>query len=86
MKKKRVTDKNLMYLFNALILSKIEYCAQTTVFSEKENDNLMKPFRKMFKNKLSFATSAPNSIVENSLIYKIRSFNDNQLQLKITNF
>jgi hypothetical protein len=56
MKKKRITDKHLMYLFNTLILLKIEYRAQTIVFFlEKENDNLMKPFRKMFKNKLSFA-------------------------------
>jgi hypothetical protein len=46
----------------------------------------LRPFRRVFKNKLKFAITAPNSIVENSLIYNIRSFNDNQLQSKITNF
>jgi hypothetical protein len=60
------------------MLAKIEYREQTTVFTEKENDDLMKPFGKMFKNKLSFTISAPNSIVENSLIYKILSFNVNR--------
>jgi hypothetical protein len=86
MRRKRITDKHLMYLFNTLILPKIEYRAQAVVFSDKEADDLMKPFRKIFKNKLSFAISAPNSIVENSLIYKVRSFRDNQIQSKITNF
>jgi hypothetical protein len=75
-----------MYLFNALIILKIEYRAQVRIFTQEQNDKLMRPFRKIFKNKLKFAITAPNSIVENSLIYNIRSFNDNQLQSKITNF
>jgi hypothetical protein len=46
----------------------------------------MLPFRKLFKNKLSFASTAPNAIVENSLIYKVKTFKDNQAQAKIVNF
>jgi hypothetical protein len=75
-----------MYLFNFLILLKLEYRTSLVVFTEDELNNLMSPFRRLFKNKLNFASSAPNSIVENSLIYKVRSLKDNQLQSKITNF
>jgi exonuclease III len=85
-KSKSITDKHMMYLFNVLIIPKIEYRAQVRNFTAEQNDKLLRPFRRVFKNKLKFAITAPNSIVENSLIYNIRSFNDNQLQSKITNF
>jgi hypothetical protein len=71
LRKKQLTDKHLMYLFNSLILPKIEYRAQLVVFTEEELEKLMSPFRRLFKNKLKFASSAPNVIVENSLIYKV---------------
>jgi hypothetical protein len=67
----------MAYLFNSLILPKIEYRAQAVVFSKNELEKIISPFRKLFKNKLSLASSAPNSIVENSLIYKVKSFKDN---------
>jgi hypothetical protein len=47
---------------------------------------MMVPYNKMFKNKLKFATTAPNSILYSNLIYGIRSVWDNQIQAKITNF
>ncbi|CAG8644124.1 hypothetical protein GLOIN_2v1761453 [Rhizophagus irregularis DAOM 181602=DAOM 197198] len=40
----------------------------------------------MFKNKLKFARSAPNAILDNPYIYGYRDFYDNQLQAKITDF
>ncbi|PKY50209.1 hypothetical protein RhiirA4_466568, partial [Rhizophagus irregularis] len=42
--------------------------------------------RRMFKNKLKFARSAPNAILYNPYIYGYRDFYDNQLQAKITDF
>jgi hypothetical protein len=47
---------------------------------------MMVPYRKMLKNKSKFAKTAPNSIIENSLIYNIHSIWANQIQAKITNF
>ncbi|PKY60404.1 hypothetical protein RhiirA4_484066 [Rhizophagus irregularis] len=40
----------------------------------------------MFKNKLKFARSAPNAILDNPYIYGYRDFYENQLQAKITDF
>jgi hypothetical protein len=46
----------------------------------------MTPIRRLFENKLKFSFSAPNIILENNLIYNLRSIQDNQVQAKITNF
>ena len=46
----------------------------------------MKPFRKLFKQKLHLSISIPNAILENRLIYNFRDFYEVQLQSKITNF
>jgi hypothetical protein len=86
LKTKVITDKQSSYIFNTLILPKIEYRTQTVIFSENECNQMMVPYRKRFKNKLKFASSAPNAILDNNLIYNIRSLWKNQIQAKITNF
>uniref|UniRef100_U9UGS7 Reverse transcriptase domain-containing protein n=1 Tax=Rhizophagus irregularis (strain DAOM 181602 / DAOM 197198 / MUCL 43194) TaxID=747089 RepID=U9UGS7_RHIID len=84
--KKRLTDKQMVYIFNMLIVPRVKYCTQLIVLTEKECDELIVPFRKMFKNKLGLAITAPNAIVHMKEIYNVKSFHDNQLQAKITNF
>jgi hypothetical protein len=86
LRRKVITDKQTTYIFNMLILPRIEYRSQVTIFTEEECNKMMVPYRKMLKNKLKFAKTAPNSIIENSLIYNIRSIWANQIQAKITNF
>ncbi|PKY58979.1 hypothetical protein RhiirA4_481344 [Rhizophagus irregularis] len=86
LRRKVITDKQTAYIFNMIILSRIEYRSQVTIFTEKECSQTMVPYRKMFKNKFKLATSAPNSIIENNLIYNIRSVWANQIQAKINNF
>ncbi|PKK70804.1 hypothetical protein RhiirC2_711625 [Rhizophagus irregularis] len=54
--------------------------------SKTQTESLIIPFRRMFKNKLKFARSAPNAILDNPYIYGYRDFYDNQLQAKITDF
>ncbi|PKK58645.1 hypothetical protein RhiirC2_795988, partial [Rhizophagus irregularis] len=86
LRRKVITDKQTAYIFNSIILSRIEYRSQVMIFTEKECNQMMVPYRRMFKNKLKFASTAPNSIVENNLIYNIRSIWANQIQAKINNF
>ncbi|CAG8721784.1 11105_t:CDS:2, partial [Rhizophagus irregularis] len=86
LKRKVITDKQTAYIFNSIILSRIEYRSQVMIFTEKECNQMMVPYRRMFKNKLKFASTAPNSIVENNLIYNIHSIWANQIQAKINNF
>ncbi|PKK72652.1 hypothetical protein RhiirC2_776964, partial [Rhizophagus irregularis] len=54
--------------------------------SKTQTEALIISFRRMFKNKLKFARSAPNAILDNPYIYGYRDFYDNQLQAKITDF
>ncbi|PKK56318.1 hypothetical protein RhiirC2_872056 [Rhizophagus irregularis] len=86
MAKKRITDKHIKYIFNHVIIPRIEYRSQVTIFTDKETNQMMVPIRRLFKNKLKFSKSAPNTILESNLIYNLRSIHDNQVQAKITNF
>jgi len=86
LRKKLLTDKQLLYLYNMVIIPKLEYRTQLTFLSRRECDNIIKPFRKLFKQKLHLATSIPNAILENRLIYNFRDFYELQLQSKISNF
>ncbi|GBB83193.1 hypothetical protein RclHR1_00010075 [Rhizophagus clarus] len=86
MYKKKITDKHILYILNRIIISRIEYWSQITVLSKKDTENLIIPFRRMFKNKLKFARTAPNAILDNPYIYGYRNLYENQLQAKITEF
>jgi hypothetical protein len=48
-KNKRITDKQLQYVFNTLIIPRVEYRSQVTVLSAKECNALITKFRKIFK-------------------------------------
>src|SRR5437764_5253222 len=69
-----------------VIVPRIEYRTQLTFLSKNECNTIMKPFRKLFKQKLHLSISIPNAILENRLIYNFRDFYEVQLQSKITNF
>jgi hypothetical protein len=86
LKHKKITDKQLLYLFNMVIISRIEYRTQITFLSKQDCDNIVVSFRKLFKHKLKMASSMPNAALENHYIYKFRDLREVQKQLKITNF
>ncbi|GBC39498.2 hypothetical protein GLOIN_2v708233 [Rhizophagus irregularis DAOM 181602=DAOM 197198] len=86
MYKKKITDKHILYIFNRIIVPRVEYWSQVMALSKTQTESLIIPFRRMFKNKLKFARSAPNAILDNPYIYRYRDFYDNQLQAKITDF
>ncbi|CAB4384488.1 unnamed protein product [Rhizophagus irregularis] len=85
-KKKKLTDKQMQYVFNALIIPTIEYRAQVTMLSEEECNNIASPFRRMFKNKLGMSIRMPTALIEYSQIYNIKNIAENQLQAKGSNF
>jgi hypothetical protein len=53
--KKKITDKHILYIFNQLIVPRVEYWSQVLVLTKKQTEQLIIPFRRMFKNKLKFA-------------------------------
>src|SRR3954469_24548947 len=86
LKRKKLTDKQLLYLYNMVIMPCIEYRTQLCFLSKNECDTIMKPFRKLFKQKMCFSITMPNAILENRQIYNFRDFYEVQLQSKISNF
>ena len=86
MRAKKATDKQILYLWNMVIIPKIEYRTQITIFSKRECDSIVAPFRKFFKYKINFASTAPNAIMNNREIYNYRDLYEVQLQSKLTNF
>ena len=85
MKKKRLTDKQLSSIFNAVIIPRILYKIQTTFLTAQFCDMIMGTFRKMFKASLHLSISTPQAILHSSRIYNLSHLYDQQLQSKITN-
>jgi hypothetical protein len=86
LKRKKITDKQLLYLFNIVIIPRIEYRTQIIFLSKQDCDNIVVLFRKLFKHKLKMASSMPNAVLKNHYIYKFRDLWEVQKQSKITNF
>jgi len=86
MKSKPITDKHLLYIYNKLIIPRVEYRSQTIILTEKECNSLMIPFRIMFKHKLKWARTIPNAVLDNQFLYQFRNLYELNLQAKITNY
>src|SRR5207245_5934382 len=82
---KRISDKQLLYVYNMVIISRLEYLTQITILTAKEHQ-IITPFRILFKNKLHMDRMTPNAILNDPLIYNFRDFYELQLQSKLNNF
>lgn len=86
MRKKKATDKQMLYLWNMIIIPRIEYRTQITFLNKRECDSISSPFRKLFKYKLQLSSTAPNALMNNREIYNFRDIYEVQCQAKLTNF
>src|ERR1044071_2020837 len=76
---KRITDKQMLYIFNTVIVPRLEYKSQLTFISEAKLHSLTAPFRILFKHKLSMNKCSPNAFLTNPLIYNYRNLYDAQI-------
>jgi exonuclease III/ribonuclease HI len=83
---KRITDKQLLYLWNMVVIPRIEYRTQITYLGFEDCNKITSFFRKFFKHKLNLSLTAPNALMENRYIYNFRDIFEVQKQSKITNF
>src|SRR6266540_4951794 len=82
---KKVTDKQLLYVFNAVIIPRLEYRSQLIFIPEALCSSLMAPFRKLFKHKLNLNQCIPNSNLNTNLIYNFRSLYEVKVHSMFTN-
>ncbi len=73
---KIVTDKQLQYIFNAVIIPRIEYHSQLTFISEEKYCNLTAPYRVLFKHKLNISKCASNALMQTRLLYNFCNLYD----------
>src|SRR3990170_5932100 len=86
LRSKRTSDKQLLYVYNMVIIPRLEYLTQITILTAKECRQIITPFRILFKHKLQMDKMTPNAILNNPLIYNFRDFYEVQLQSKLNNF
>src|ERR1044071_2870572 len=76
---KKITDKQILYIFNIVIIPQLEYKTQLTFILETKLYSLTAPFRILFKHKLSMNKCSPNAFLTNPLIYNYRNLYDAQI-------
>ena len=83
LKHKPLTDKQLRYLNNMVLIPHIEYRSKLIVLSEKDCDLLYHPMRILIKCKLRLRNSTPNATIHSKLTYGFIDLNTNAIQAKI---
>ena len=85
LKKKRLTDKQILYIFNKITSPIIEYRTQVTILSQKECSKLTSNYRKFVKNKLNCNNKIPDCIIHSENIYNLFNIYDIQKRSQTTN-
>ncbi|CAB4443903.1 unnamed protein product [Rhizophagus irregularis] len=83
-RKKRVTDLQMKYIYNHVIIPRIEYKSQLTIWNHNQIEQLNKLSRSMFKQKTSLVATIPNSVIHSSLGYGVKDIGTIQLQRQVT--
>ena len=81
-----LTDLQLLYIYNKVLIPQLEYRTQMTILTKDNCDAIFSIFIQLFKAKLNLARSTPNAILLNRWIYNYRDLYGVQLQAKLSNF
>ena len=84
LKNKKATDKQALYIFNRVLIPRIEFRTQICHIAQQECDKLTRQFRKVFKNKAGICSTIPNSAIHHKGIYNLKSIWNVQLESQIT--
>ena len=77
MKYKCLIDEHLLYIFNHVIIPRIDYRMLLTVLSPDDLYKCNSSFRSLLKNKVHMSSRAPDYITQCAYIYKAVSLADN---------
>ena len=79
-RRKPITDKQMGYIINMVLIPLITYHLQNTVLSKNSCDTLMAPVRRIFKNKLRFSSTAPTCLTQGPQFYNVADLWQTQLK------
>uniref|UniRef100_U9TKT2 Uncharacterized protein n=1 Tax=Rhizophagus irregularis (strain DAOM 181602 / DAOM 197198 / MUCL 43194) TaxID=747089 RepID=U9TKT2_RHIID len=74
----------MKYIYNHVIIPRIEYKSQLTIWNHNQIEQLNKLCRSMFKQKTSLVATIPNSVIHSSLGYGVKDIGTIQLQRQVT--
>ena len=80
MRKKRLTDAQLAYIFNMVILPRIEYKSQLTLPSEKHCVRIMASYIAFLRSKLHFSRKTPSSFFLSHYFYNVTPLHQRLVQ------
>jgi hypothetical protein len=64
LRNKNLTNKQLVYLHNAVLLPKVEYRLKRTILTRKDCDRISAPFRSVLKHALHLTRSFPTDLIQ----------------------
>jgi len=77
---KRLTEHQILYIYNRVISTQIEYKIQLTIFNAEEFLKMSAPFRKLLKKKTHLVNTLPNYMIYTHQGYNMKSLYDTQLE------
>jgi hypothetical protein len=80
MRPKKLTDAHLTYVFNTVILSRIEYKSQLTLPSGKHCVRIMASYIAFFRSKLHLSRKTPSSLFLSHYFYNITPLHQRLIQ------
>src|SRR5205085_8618839 len=83
---KHITDKQVCYIINTVIIPILEYRIYNIILSQTTCNKILSSYLSIAKHKSNLATTTPNSTLLNHNIYGIKNIWDIQLQYHISNF
>ncbi|EXX56635.1 hypothetical protein RirG_214460 [Rhizophagus irregularis DAOM 197198w] len=81
---KQITDLQMKYIYNHVIIPRVDYKVQLLVWTNSQTEKLNSTCRYMFKRKASLPLTTPNSIIHSSLGYAIKDINTIQAQRQLS--
>jgi len=68
---KRLTDKQIVYIYNSVLIPRIEYRSQLNFFTEQQCKLITTPFIAFMKKKLKLSCDTPSSIIYSHSFYNL---------------
>ena len=85
LKGKKATGKQALYIFNRILIPRIEYKIRYCHLSPKECDTLTAQYRRVLKNKTEICNTLPNSAVHHKGLLNLKSIWEVQIESQIAN-
>jgi len=82
---KPITDKQAIYIFNAVVIPMLEYNLNDMVLTENECGKITSRFVSTIKNKALLARTAPSALLYAKEAYNVGNLWDRQLQMHSSN-